>query len=317
MGTPYVLPSTLINAPTGIDWSTLPVPDSTAAEQLSVQWEMCVRATAVTDAFCNMPLRATINTQITPGPWPHYGVTVDPYSGVGRMRMDNWPVLAIVSAQISAAATFPPAWTTLTAANMYIEGGVPLLQGSAAIGAAAQGSNAVDFAPGTLSYSFGKRGFLLSVTYLNGWPHAGVVAATVAGTTTSIDVDDVTGWTIATPQLPMVGMIASSAGREYVSVTGTNPSGTNASGPGTLTLAAPTLYSHAGPTSNIPDALITTLPEQVERAVIWLSLADALVRGATAITVPDLPGAEIHEKGGDGMDLLAYEQLLPFKRVTF
>src|SRR5450631_1945555 len=102
--TPYILPSMLLNSPTGIDWSTLPEPGATPQLQLATQYQMCMRASQAAEAFCNQVLRATIDTQTESG--PHRRLSIDS-TGVARLITDQWPVLAVVSASVAPSIMFP------------------------------------------------------------------------------------------------------------------------------------------------------------------------------------------------------------------
>jgi hypothetical protein len=152
------------------------------------------------------------------------------------------------------------------------------------------------------------------VQYLNGWPVAGITAACAALATT-LHVDDVTGYTIATAELPIVATIHDGADTEVVNVVATSPSGLSASGPGTVTLATGTTFAHDGLTAGVPACMLTTMPVPIQTACTWLAVSQSLIRGATFIAASQLPGSEVHSGSGEALDMLAYEQLLPYKRV--
>jgi hypothetical protein len=135
---------------------------------------------------------------------------------------------------------------------------------------------------------------------------------------TTISVDDVTGYGLATATTPIQPGIYEGAFSEIVTVTSataTNGStGLGMNGPGTLHLSAGTVFDHAPPVDGIATALVTTMPLVVQRATILLAVHEALVRGSTATTVPRQPGIVQHG-GGHDLDLNAFELLLPFRRV--
>lgn len=274
---------------------------------------MCLRATQAADAFCNQVLRSTVDLQLESG--PNRRLTIDPSTGVGRLQTEQWPLLAVVSANVAPANMFPVTWTALTSQQYDLEYSVPVNTGSAIPGGAAQGGNYIRIAPNILSWAYGRRGMRLQVQYLNGWPHAGITGAVSEGDQT-LDVDDVTGWTIASVGNPVVGSLEDGASTEVVSVTATTPSGLSAFGPGTLTLASPTNFSHAGVTNGVPACMVTTMPSNIQTAVTWLAISQSLIRGATFIDVAQLPGSETHAGDASGLDMMAYEQLLPYKRVV-
>src|ERR1017187_7070791 len=109
--TPYVTPAMLISAPTGISWSTIPVPSASATQQLTSQMDICVRATAAAEAFLNQQVRCTIDVQTESAP-SRNRVYMDP-SGVVRFTCNHFPVLAVVSAQVCPAGTFPRVFTQI------------------------------------------------------------------------------------------------------------------------------------------------------------------------------------------------------------
>src|SRR6185437_2544189 len=114
---PYISPETLTSAPTGIDWTGIPVGDDiTAAENVNEQWNMIRRATDRVDGYCNQIMRATLDTELLHG--PDYRVTVGPASG-GMVPSPYWggsnatnariilarcPVLEVTNVQVSPNA---------------------------------------------------------------------------------------------------------------------------------------------------------------------------------------------------------------------
>lgn len=301
----------LINSPTGIDWSTLPEPDSSADEQLATQYQMCIRATQAADAFCNQVLRSTIDLQIESG--PNRRLTVEA-NGVANLITDNWPLLAVVSASVAPANQFPVDWTSLTSDQYDMKYAVPVNTGSAIPGGTGEGGNIIRIAPNIIGWRYGRNGMRLSVQYLNGWPLAGITAA-IKKADTVINVDDVTGYTIGSASLPVVATIEDGANSEAVNVVATSPSGLGASGPGTVTIDTGTAFAHDGLTIGVPACMITAMPVNIQTAVTWLAISQSLIRGATFITNPNLPGSEVHSGSSESLDMMAYEALLPFKRV--
>src|SRR5215469_2795743 len=80
---PYISPLTLQNAPTGIDFTTIPDVDSTPSQMNAELWNLCLRATSMADQYCNQLLRASVDTEIHHG--PDFRVVVGPAAGGG------WP----------------------------------------------------------------------------------------------------------------------------------------------------------------------------------------------------------------------------------
>jgi len=176
----------------------------------------------------------------------------------------------------------------------YVDGGVS--------NTGATGSADVIIAPGYVSWQNGRRGFRVQLTYINGYPHAGIVASALKGTT-SLSVDDCTG---------MAGMsmtIYDGANTEVVSVASTSTT----SGPGTATLATGTQYAHVA--SEQAPLVISSLPSSIQQAAIFYATYITLTRGATATTVQGMPGSM---SGGGGSKMLyddAKGLLKPYRRV--
>lgn len=286
MVTPYVTPQLLLQAPTGIAWSTIPDRGSTADQQAAEQMNICLRATAEVDRICNQVLRATADPETQAG--PDFRLTVNS-NGVGRLILPRWPVLSVVSARVSPSTAFPLNWQDLPADAVRVENppnGVPDNAGA--------GSAAVLISPYYINWFNGRGGWTIEVTYLNGWPHTSLTADAAVGAT-SLAVDDVTGWTGIT------GTVFDGALSERISVVSVTPlvaGGDTPTGPGQLNLASSTAAAHA------TGVLVTTMPENIQWATIMLATAQALTRGATATTTQSLPGART-SMGGDAAGLRA------------
>lgn len=305
---PYVTPELLTSAPTGISWSTIPPGRSvTDAQRLAEQANICARATAQADTYCNQVLRATLDTEIQQG--PDYRVTVQNNTGNGRFILQRWPVLQIVSLAVSPN-TFPRSYTTLPANAYDIEHPVVGLYGTNAPSAAGEGGQAVLFASGFMGWGLGRNGYVVKCQYVNGWPHTALTTAATAGVST-IAVDDCTGWAITSEALGTTGAtgtVYDSGNQEVIHVT----AATATAGPGTLTLSAPLQFNHAAGT------MVSTLPASVIWGVILFGSAMALTRGATSTTVQAIPGGAGGGSGGVGpLELAGEAELLlnPFKRV--
>jgi len=298
--TPYLTPDILLNAPTGISWRTVPAPGASPQQQLAEQLRICQRVTSEIDRECNQVLRATVDIDEFDG--PDFVITVNA-RGIARMALTRWPVLSITSAQYCGADVFPRSWTTIPVDQLSLEYSTPGIYGSGAPDDSASGPNAVLVAPGYLDWSRGRRGWRLQVTYVNGWPHTSLTAA-AADATTTLAVDDCTGWAGIT------GTLYDGDATEDVHVL----SASVASGPGTLTLSAATTFPHA------KGVLLTSMPAVVQQAGIYLAMAQALTRGATATTVQTLPGAKQTpgDSGGtiDALRTEARHILAAFRRVA-
>ena len=262
------------------------------------------RATARADSYASQVLRATLDTEQVAG--PDYRVTVQNGTGNGRIILSRWPILQIVSVMVAPNAVFPRQWTSLASGQWDIE--VPSLPiySSAAPSAAIDGGQAIVIPPGWVNWGLGRHGWLVRVSYINGWPHTSLTAAVTAGTQT-LPVDDCTGWAITSEwgQTGAAGIVYDSGFQETVQCTAASVT----SGPGNLTIASPLNYAHnAG-------VMVTSLPQSVIGAVILFSAAEALTRGATSTTVHSIPGGGA--SGGKGPeDLIGEGELLlhPLRR---
>jgi hypothetical protein len=303
-GTPYVTPAMLTAAPTGIAWSTVGATvRPTPAQQLAEQQNLCYRATAQIDGWCNQPLRATMDTETLYGPGDMRFTLRGP---VARLLLSRSPVTSVAGGQVAFAGTFPSQWTAIPAVAWQVEKPLIGVYGTTSPGASGEGGAGVLLAPG---YITGIRyGWVVQCQYINGWPHAGLTAAATAGTST-LTVDDCTGWG------PPAGMSSGATGtahdpgqQETIAVTAASA----VNGPGTLTLAAPLAFSHQ------PGVMVTTLPGTVVQAAILAACSQALVRGATATTVQVVPGANAGVAAGKSpSDLAGMAEMLvtPFRRI--
>jgi hypothetical protein len=317
---PYISPLTLMNAPTGIDFTTIPpFEDATPAQNMAELWNMCARATAKVNGFCNQTLRATIDIEVVQG--PDYRMTTGPGSGGSwpvpywgvspavntRVILSRWPVLQVTQVQVCPNGVWPRSWTTLPDNWAEPESPPVGVYGSVAPGSSGDGSQAILIGPGYISKNLGRNGYIIQVTYLNGWPHTEISANAAAGATT-ITVDDTTGWAITSyqGQSGASGTIKDSGQQEPVHVTAASTT----SGPGTLTLSSALVYPHEAGT------LLTTLPASIEQACIFFCAAEALTRGATSTTIHDV-GGHAQSSGGDVSSLIAYgEKLIASYRRT-
>ena len=302
--TPYITPEILLAAPTGISWSTIPERGATPQQQEAELLNICARATAQVDRYCNLPLRATIDVEEVTGPGD-FRCQLQP-SGVARLLMYRGPVVSIVGAQISSAAAFPRSWQTIPANQMEVEKPLIGVYGTTAPSAAAGGGQAILLAPGWVTWTFGRQSCRVQVTYLNGWPHASITGAATAGQTT-LTVDDITGWAGA------AGTLYDSGQQEFVSVVSVTPATTGAiSGPGTLTLSTGLTYAHADGT------LISTLPPNVQLAAIYFAVAQALTRGATATAVQAISGGASGGGPGNSSEYIrmAEQELYAYRRIV-
>lgn len=316
MVSPLVTPNMITSAPTGISWDIIPFPQATTPEQLAEQYNMCWRATQIVDGYVNQVFRATIDTEYRNGPGD-YRININQYNGTTRWILSRWPVLSVLAGQVSTGSTFPRQWTQIPANMMEVENpAIGIYNSTVPAGSGGAGGQSITIAPGFGTWAAGRQGMRFSATYINGWPHCGLIANSVAGATT-LTVDDVTGFVGAT------AMIYDGINTESITISSVtantnvvlpNGGGTAPGGPGTLTLSSPTLFAHGG---SVPaEVIISTVPSDVLWATILACASQALEAGITSISIQNLPGSLT--EGGHGVtDLkVEYETILePYKRV--
>jgi hypothetical protein len=300
LGTAYLNPTLLFNAPTAVSWNLIPNPDSTEAEQLAAAVDVIWRATSRIDTYCHQPLRATCDTEYLNGPG-HPRCNVDKDTGNGVLNMSRWPVTDVLAIQISPARSFPRAYSPVPSGMWDVRH--PLLfSGNSAAATAPDGGWTIDVAPGYISWGGqgrgvsgswssggGRGGQRVQVCYVNGWPHTSLIQAAAAGSET-LSVDDVTGWAGAS------GFAYDGSATEPVAVASVSATsalvlpddaGTAQAGPGAISLTAPLEYTHQKGT------LVSALPATVLEAAIYAACVQALDSGIDAIAVQTLSGERV------------------------
>jgi len=310
---PYLSPEVLQSAPTGIDFSTIPAGDDiTPAQNAAELWNMCGRATSRVDEYLNQILRATVDVELCHG--PDYRVTVGPAAG-GQMNTPYWakaggnaritlsrrPILQVSNVQVCPNGQWPRQWTALPA-NWYEPEKPPVgVYGSSAPSGDASGGQSIIVGPGYISWCFGRNGFAIEVTYLNGWPHCSLSSYVAAGVT-ELPVNDCTGWAVTNyygTYVGATGSIRDSGQEEAIHVTASSVT----AGPGNLTLSAATNYPHQAGT------IVSTMPRSIEEACIKFAAAEALTRGATSTTIHAVGGGA-QSSGGGATQLIEEGELL-------
>lgn len=279
---------------------------------MNEMWNMCARATAKVDGYCNQTLRATADVELLHG--PDYRVTVGPgaggmsmtpywlgSSGNARMILSRWPVLEVTGVQVCPNNLWPRSWTAVPTG--YFEPEVPPIgvYGSITPGGSAEGGQAIILAPGYVDWTYGRNGYAIQVFYVNGWPHTEISSNVLAGAQT-LTVNDTTGWAITNyygVYTGATGTIKDSGQQEVIHVTAAS----TMSGPGVLTLQNALTYPHEAGT------LLSTMPATVEQACILFCTAEALTRGATSTTIHDI-GGHAQSSGGDISGLSTEAELL-------
>jgi hypothetical protein len=278
---PYVTPAILQAAPTGISWASIPsgsqtTPEARAAEILNI----CNRATSMAEGYANQVLRAAFDTEFVQG--PDYYATLQPSTGNIRVILQRWPIMNILAVSVSPN-TFPRSFVSLPAGFWAADVPVLGVYGSTAAGGSAQGGQAIIISgQAGGGWDLGRKGYVIQVQYVSGWPHASLTAAANVGDNV-LQVDDCTGWAV-TNDIGITGARGTlyDPGGNQEQLTASASSVT--AGPGTLTLSTPVLYAH--PVST----LFTTMPATIQWACVLYSASIALTRGATATSVHTIPG---------------------------
>ena len=283
-------------------------------------WSMAARATSRCDGYVNQTLRATVDTELVHG--PDYRVTVGPASGGSyptpywgntgaqnaRIILSRWPVLEVTQVQVCPNSVWPRTWTTLPSG--YFEPEVPPLgvYGSVSPGGSAEGGQAVIVGGGYINWCYGRNGWAIQVSYLNGWPHTSLTSAVEAGAT-SLPVKDCTGWAVTSYYgtfTGATGTVEDSGQQESIHVTASSVT----SGAGNLTISSGLAYPHQAGT------VVTTMPQSIQQACILFCTAEALTRGATSTTIHSIGGHAQHT-GGDIESLNSEAELMlyPYRRT--
>jgi hypothetical protein len=287
--TPYITPAMLLNSNFGISWKSFPANGSSDPEQTAALLDVCSVVTSEMDTIANLTLRATVDTETEYG--PDWIITMLP-NGWSRFRLSNWPITQIVGAQVSPSSAVPPNWTTIPIDAIQTEHAALPNQDSIIPSGASPGATAALLAPGYVDWSNGRKGWLVQVTTINGFPMAGIDQTAAVGSK-SIHVDDVTGWWNPTVSLGGRGVIYDPPFREVIEVVGAKQDDGSTvlgiSGPGTLTLSQGLQFTHTplvgSTTSADQRILVSSMPPALVQAGQYLSVHYGLIRGTTAAVV--------------------------------
>lgn len=346
---PYVTPTDVRGNPSAPAGRNVPSDAATLgfdAHSIEYQrlWEMCQTATNICDQMAGLSLRATSLYEELYGPGHRLANVAD--GSALRFVTSRKPILSVLAGQVAHGGP-PFSWTAIPAANLAPEQPPFTDVGSAGWDFATSGQAAILI--GSSPISAGTR---IGVTYLSGWPVAGITPAaspsgTVTGTfpntttvtglsvtagiapgapvtgegipegttvvsintgaeslvlsnpapaagevaltigyapgATTLNVDDVTAWTLG-----ISGEIADGTYTESVTSTAAvanAPAGQlTPQGPGVVTLASPTVFAHR------PGRALTAMPYTLRWVALLGVKAQALERGATALTSQGAPG---------------------------
>jgi len=208
---PYVTPTDLLgnpSAPPSItsssDAATLGINFQSITE--SRLWEMCGIASNMCDTICGMTLRATSLYEELQGPGMRLGMQGD---YITRFLASRKPILQVVSGQMTYGGP-PWTWIPIPIANLAPEQPIMSSFDSGAWNGATSGQASILIGNMNL-WSMGRKNTRVGLTYLSGWPHAGLLpSATFNGDITmaypsSTSITNITSTTNILPGAPIYG----------------------------------------------------------------------------------------------------------------
>src|ERR1035437_3387798 len=224
----------------GVEWSSFPKPGASPAAQISAQLAICAEVTSEMDSL-SLTLRANIDTETEQG--PDFIITTRA-NGWARFRLANWPVLQVLSAQVSPSSATPPNWTPIPLDSLMSDQAGITLSGTIVPSGASPGPSAVLIGPGYVNWANGRNGYLVQVSTITGFPVCGIDQTALAGTTI-LHVDDITGWWNGVNGA--TGTLYDLPYREQVNICCSTPDSADGAvrGPGTIELTQGLQFSHA------------------------------------------------------------------------
>jgi len=268
------------------------------------------------DTIANMTLRATQDTETELG--PDFIITLKS-NGWARFRMTTWPILYLVSGEVSPASSGVSTGILIPGSALMPEhSGLP--HTGSLVPSVSPGPTAAMIAPGYVDWNNGRNGYVVSITSISGWPVCGIDVAASAGAS-SIHVDDITGWWLDDSGGSR-GTIYDPPLREVVTASGVMPDITGEiTGSGTLSLANPLQFSHTPNVGGSAQAdqriLLSAMPAALIQAGYYFGNHYGLLRGATAAVMQSARGtaAPSSLKAANDWYAMGVEQVSRFARV--
>ena len=252
--TPYVTIAEFKQAPTAIDVDDL-VGGGTAAINDQELSNVIARASSWIDSHCGQVLASTEDTEAL-------RATVD-RRGFLKIHPRYWPITQVVSLSYGP---LPNLMASVDVSTLWIE--------QETIVFPIQGFSSAFLGPiqFTGNYSTTQEQFV-EVTYINGYPNT-VLSASVTASVSSLPVTDLTGF---------------SPGQRFSIFDGSNTeivrvalSHVPAEGAGSLTLHAPTVYSH------LTGVNASAMPPAIKQAAIYVTSALLKARGNAALVMQSI-----------------------------
>jgi hypothetical protein len=318
---PYITPAEVLNWSLPVSWTRIGPVNATPNQNTAQIQQMCDIATSIVNGELNQVARATVDIETLQGPGHRIGIINS--SGLARCMTSMTPVLKVVQVriavgppqQVAAGQPYSFSWILVPNGLSFPEQQPFGLYGSSAPGGSTAGMNAIMVAGGYIGWQFGRNNTRVELTYVNGWPHTSLTASASSGTST-LSVDDVTGWYNSSMAEGAIGEISDLPNTEVVHVTAVSAAGSvngEPAGPGTLTLAAPLAHTHAA------GVICTAMPHSLRDATALFVAAQAVRAGLATVTAPTVPGAA---GGGAGVESMvsflehsAVLQLNTYRRI--
>ena len=284
--TPYISGPDFLNEATGVDTSQL-IPAGSTATESAVLARLVMQASGEADRICKKVLAATLD------------VVSDEFrifrDRTIRVPVPYSPLVSVNAVSLGYAATGMTPLTSLT--------GIRITRNVARIPVASM--------PASLSFSstpqaYAQNGWIFAdVTYVSGWAHTTMAAASLAaGQISPVNVLGIV------PGMPLT--IYDGTSTEVVTV-----ASSYVPGAATVPLASVLQFAHAG------GVTVSALPPAIRRAVVNLAKSMIKSKGSKAVVMPAINGRTVsraapkEQKTGPGGDedyQAAKETLLSFKR---
>lgn len=211
---------------------------------------------------------------------------------VGIRYLSGWPVTGLTPAA-TASATFTQSSDSVTVTDATgIEVGAPVTASQLPTGTTVTDVDGTTLTLSAVATASGTGPLTV------GYP-AGV---------TSLNVDDITTWGLGIRGTIFDGTSSESATSTAVSGATMTPTPV---GPGTVTLASPTLYAH------LPGVAWSAMPGVLRWATMLAVKVQALERGSTAVVAQATPGRSTSAGASaiDRTNKLIQSLILPYRRV--
>jgi len=288
MSTRLVTVAELLEAPTGVDWTTLAENAGVgSATQAIEQGNLIDRASGWAANFCGQPLglhatQLTETGRTRPSGDPGMKTWVD-RDGFLNFKTSTLPILSVVSSQWSYL-TVPLSYSVIPAANWAVLGSYPQIR---------------HLLEASQDWTANRQiASLIQVTYVSGWPNAILTAAVTAGGNRTLVVDTTLGMSVNPGDLGNQLTLYDGANTEVATVTAI----TNATSVVVANLTN-------GPAAGVG---VSAIPSDIKQATILACAHFARGRGVDTV---DMPGGQPVQRGQGSGFQDARDLLQPFRTV--